>query len=211
MSSFSSATFLINRSRNILADMLIHFETDAVETAGAFLKNDACKTVFDNSKGMFAMLVMLKTIANKIQSRQLFELQKAQDCYLRLWQMSYNKNGQYECIRVAKAVVSEVKKDEEVCGSCLNQFMMKMKECLAESLETVKLLEEEHAMKKREAKSDSNSQGVYLFDIVCPKILRFPMASIREGLKNRDVYSQLLCTSIYIEELKYKSLLFVLQ
>lgn len=36
-----------------------------LETAGAFKNNDSVKAAFDNSKGMFALLAMLKTIADK--------------------------------------------------------------------------------------------------------------------------------------------------
>lgn len=46
------------RNENDLEMMLL-------ETAGAFLKNDPSKTAFDNSKGMFALLAVLKTIADK--------------------------------------------------------------------------------------------------------------------------------------------------
>lgn len=41
--------------------------------------------------------------------------------------MKYSKNGFYEYFRVARAVVSEEKKDEEACINSLNQFMLKMK------------------------------------------------------------------------------------
>ena len=36
-----------------------------LETAGAFGHEDHAKTTFDNSKGMFALLAMLKTIADR--------------------------------------------------------------------------------------------------------------------------------------------------
>ena len=35
-----------------------------LETAGAFGREDPSKTAFDNSKGMFALLAMLKTVAD---------------------------------------------------------------------------------------------------------------------------------------------------
>lgn len=36
-----------------------------LETAGAFGREDCAKTAFDNSKGVFALLAMLKTIADQ--------------------------------------------------------------------------------------------------------------------------------------------------
>lgn len=48
----------IVRNKNDLELMLL-------ETAGAFKKNDPGKIAFDNSKGMFALQAMLKTIADK--------------------------------------------------------------------------------------------------------------------------------------------------
>lgn len=36
-----------------------------LETAGSFKSNDAAKATFDNSKGMFGLLAMLKTIADR--------------------------------------------------------------------------------------------------------------------------------------------------
>lgn len=50
------------------ADGIVHDKNDLellfLETAGAFKKNDVRKAVFDNGKGMFALLVMLKTLAD---------------------------------------------------------------------------------------------------------------------------------------------------
>lgn len=40
-------------------------EVMLLETAGAFKKNDPCKIAFDNSKGMFGLLAMLKTIVDR--------------------------------------------------------------------------------------------------------------------------------------------------
>ena len=40
-------------------------EVMIVETAGPFKKDDPRKIAFDSSKGMFALLAMLKTIADK--------------------------------------------------------------------------------------------------------------------------------------------------
>lgn len=51
------------------ADGIVRTDNDLevmlVETAGAFNKDNPVKTSFDNSKGMFALLAMLKTIADK--------------------------------------------------------------------------------------------------------------------------------------------------
>ncbi|KAI8363882.1 hypothetical protein BD560DRAFT_176668 [Blakeslea trispora] len=94
--------------------------------------------------------------------------------------MSYSKNGRYEYTRVAKAFLSEEKKDEEACVSSLNQFVMK-------------LLEEEHERKKREVESDCYSQGVYLSDIICPKIFKISYGKHSRGFAqkaNTSPYSQ---------------------
>lgn len=41
--------------------------------------------------------------------------------------MKYSKNELYEYVRIAKAVVSEEKKDEEACIDSLTQFILNMK------------------------------------------------------------------------------------
>ncbi|OBZ88209.1 hypothetical protein A0J61_03740 [Choanephora cucurbitarum] len=131
-------TMKVDHRKIYKADGIVRINDDLelilVETAGPFRKEDACKTAFDNSKGMFALLAMLKTIADKyyFASCQSFKKLKVlylqpSDCYLRLWQTNYSKNGHYEYIRVAKAVVSEEEKAEEACLCSLNQFTMKMK------------------------------------------------------------------------------------
>ncbi|KAG1050841.1 hypothetical protein G6F43_006907 [Rhizopus delemar] len=47
-----------------------------LETAGAFGHEDHAKTAFDNSKGMFALLAMLKTIADRYKHASVEEFSK---------------------------------------------------------------------------------------------------------------------------------------
>ena len=47
-----------------------------LETAGAFGHEDYAKTAFDNSKGMFALLSMLKTIADQYKHASVEEFSK---------------------------------------------------------------------------------------------------------------------------------------
>lgn len=68
------------------ADGVVCSENDLdlvlLETAGAFKKNDPSKIAFDNSKGMFALLAMLKTIADKYTFASRGSFKKLKFLYL---------------------------------------------------------------------------------------------------------------------------------
>lgn len=51
-------------------------EVLVLETAGAFGRDDHAKTSFDNSKGMFALLAMLKTVADHYKYAFVEEFRK---------------------------------------------------------------------------------------------------------------------------------------
>ncbi|CAO3614937.1 unnamed protein product [Mucor hiemalis] len=53
-----------------------------VETAGAFGKEDLIKISFDNSKGMFALLAMLKTFADRYTFASCESFKKVKLLYL---------------------------------------------------------------------------------------------------------------------------------
>ncbi|KAL9553708.1 hypothetical protein PS6_003792 [Mucor atramentarius] len=81
-----------------------------LETAGPFGREDNAKTTFDNSKGMFALLSMLKTIADqykhasveKFSELKLYFVQPSGH-HIRLWSMQYAKNGLYDFVRMEKS------------------------------------------------------------------------------------------------------------
>ncbi|KAI9325703.1 hypothetical protein BD770DRAFT_334837, partial [Pilaira anomala] len=64
------------------ADGVIHLagnkdlEVLVLETAGAFGMNDQAKVSFDNSKGMFAFLAMLKTVADRYSYASVEDFRK---------------------------------------------------------------------------------------------------------------------------------------
>ncbi|EPB91546.1 hypothetical protein HMPREF1544_01677 [Mucor circinelloides 1006PhL] len=80
-----------------------------LETAGPFGHEDNAKTTFDNSKGMFALLSMLKTIADQYKHASVEKLSKLKlyfvqpsGHHIRLWSMQYAKNGPYDFVREEK-------------------------------------------------------------------------------------------------------------
>lgn len=54
----------------------VDLEVLLLETAGAFGYEDNSKTSFDNSKGMFALLSMLKTVADQYKYASVEEFSK---------------------------------------------------------------------------------------------------------------------------------------
>ncbi|KAG0737745.1 hypothetical protein G6F23_010155 [Rhizopus arrhizus] len=60
----------------IRLETYMNLEVLILETAGAFGHEDCTKTAFDNSKGMFALLSMLKTIADKYKHASVEEFSK---------------------------------------------------------------------------------------------------------------------------------------
>ncbi|KAI8046957.1 hypothetical protein BDF21DRAFT_428157 [Thamnidium elegans] len=69
-----------------------------LETAGSLAKTDDRKASFDNAKGMFALLAMLNTVADKYHQAICFTFQKikiyflqAADKHIRLWSMQYHQ------------------------------------------------------------------------------------------------------------------------
>ncbi|CAO3614865.1 unnamed protein product [Mucor hiemalis] len=160
----------IVRDRNDLELMLL-------ETTGSLGEEDPIKASLDNSKGMFALLSMLKTVADRytfascesFKKVKLLYLQ-ASGCHIRLWQMKYKGNVCYEYARVAKAKISEEKEVGKACISNLEQFMAKMQECLGETLDFIELLQKEHEAKIVENESDFSSDCLTLSDVICPQI-----------------------------------------
>ncbi|KAI9258720.1 hypothetical protein EDC94DRAFT_521452, partial [Helicostylum pulchrum] len=149
-----------------------YLEILLVETAGSFAKKDDRKLGFDNAKGMFALLAMLKTIADQyfygtvetFQKIKLYFLQASND-NIRLWSMEYFQNGMYYFVREAKIKISQgfSQKDKVLADMCKFFYMLKI--YLEETIELLRLLKEEH-----ESIDDSNSQRSSLADIICPEI-----------------------------------------
>ncbi|CEG82877.1 hypothetical protein RMATCC62417_16870 [Rhizopus microsporus] len=89
-------------------------EVLVLETAGAFDHGDHAKIAFDNYKGMFALLVMLKTVADKYKHASAAEFRtlklyfvQPNDKHIRLWSMQYARSGLYDFMREEKVSLSE--------------------------------------------------------------------------------------------------------
>ncbi|CAO3614869.1 unnamed protein product [Mucor hiemalis] len=163
-------------------------EVMLVETAGAFAKYNAAKTSFNNSKGMFALLAMLKTLADKYALASTASFKKVKllflqpsDREIRLWQMCYKQNGYYEYIRIAKAHVEEEQDSKQACIKSLCTFSIKAIEALTETLESVENLKKEHDAKKEENESDYLADNFNLSDIICPKIFKISFGRHARG------------------------------
>ncbi|KAI8378546.1 hypothetical protein BD560DRAFT_366531 [Blakeslea trispora] len=189
-------------SRNIYkADGVVRLGDDVevllVETIGSFGLDNPGRLSFDNSKAMFGLLAMLKTIVKKysclrmssFEKLKLLFLQPGSDA-LRLWTLAYSSNGTYEYKRVAKTVISE---DYEERGTCFLEFVsffLNLKKQLQEALDTVKQLKEEHDQKK--SNSDESSQ-VLLSDLICLAIFKISYNKDSRGFCRHAITSNESC------------------
>ncbi|KAG0795861.1 hypothetical protein G6F16_010691 [Rhizopus arrhizus] len=115
----------------IRLERYMNLEVLILETAGAFGHEDYTKTAFDNSKGMFALLSMLKTIADRYKHASVEEFSKLKlyfvqpsGYHIRLWSMQYAKNGLYDFVREEKILRSEdFSTREEQLVSLVNFFL----------------------------------------------------------------------------------------
>ncbi|KAG2233669.1 hypothetical protein INT48_008459 [Thamnidium elegans] len=99
----------------ICFDSLLALETLLLETSGSFKNKDERKISFDNIKGLYALLAMLKTL-------KLYFVQ-ASDEYARLWSIQYASNGVYMFNREHKITITEERvKVEEMLNSLINFF-----------------------------------------------------------------------------------------
>ncbi|KAI9267073.1 hypothetical protein EDC94DRAFT_657454 [Helicostylum pulchrum] len=139
-----------------------------LETAGAFDHDDNSKTSFGNSKGMFALLAILKTMADQYNLASVEEF----SYHTRLCSMQYARNGLYNFVREKKIVLSEdFDKREEQLEPLLN-FFLDLKIFLEETSYRITALKEQHEESTKHYDSENNSQIVSLSDIICPKIFK---------------------------------------
>ncbi|KAG1047906.1 hypothetical protein G6F43_009672 [Rhizopus delemar] len=128
---------MVNKRQIYRADGVVRLaaikdlEVVVLETAGPFGSDDRSKIAFDNSKGMFALLAMLKTIADMFKYASTDEFKKLKlyfvqisDKYLRLWSMNYSKNGLYDFLREEKIVLSEEFIDRDKHPMSLIKFFL---------------------------------------------------------------------------------------
>ncbi|KAG1046636.1 hypothetical protein G6F43_010887 [Rhizopus delemar] len=147
-------------------------EVLVLETAGAFGHDDHAKESFDNSKGMFALLAMLETVAEHYKFAPIEEFRKLKlyfvqpsNKYIRLWSMQYAKHGLYNFVREKKILVGEDFEEREEHLASLVNFFMTLKSCLEETMKTIAVLKNQHKEKEKCGDSE-NSQEVLLTDIM---------------------------------------------
>ncbi|KAG1463133.1 hypothetical protein G6F46_009645 [Rhizopus delemar] len=140
-----------------------------LETAGAFGHEDHAKTAFDNSKGMFALLAMLKTIADRYKHASVEEFSKLKlyfvqpsGYHIRLWSMQYAKNGLYDFVREKKILLSEDFNNREEQLVSLVNFFLSLKSLLEEIENTIAALKRQHEEKERHYDSENNSEDMLL-------------------------------------------------
>ncbi|GAA5804700.1 hypothetical protein HPULCUR_010203 [Helicostylum pulchrum] len=96
----------------------LDFEILLLETSDHFKNTDERKISFDNNKGLYALLAMIKTVADKFDfaSADLFKKLKlyfvqASDEYISLWSIQYASNGAYVFNRERKITITEERAD----------------------------------------------------------------------------------------------------
>ncbi|KAG2206736.1 hypothetical protein INT47_003678 [Mucor saturninus] len=123
-----------------------------LETAGPFGHINLPKLSFDNIKGMFGSIPMIKTLADKYRycSKSKFRKLVVNDT-LRLWSLKHAHKGTYTFERIAKAEISENYEDR---NTCLAELTIIMKNCLQETLDAI---QEDHNTNMNDYDSDFNS------------------------------------------------------
>ncbi|KAG1034125.1 hypothetical protein G6F43_013459 [Rhizopus delemar] len=164
-----------------------------LETAGHFQSNDTRKICFDNSKGMFALLAMLKNIADRFsraspeafQKLKLYFIQasgKKTNEHIRLWSAQYANNGIYKFVLEDKVEVTEDREQVQRSSVSLLDFFFNVKTCLAMTFSVLQQLQQED-----EENNEVNSQEVLLSDIICPKIFRLTYNSHGKGFGKQTI------------------------
>ncbi|KAI9334057.1 hypothetical protein BD770DRAFT_432311 [Pilaira anomala] len=184
------------------ADGVIHLagnedlEVFVLETAGAFGMNDQAKVSFDNSKGMFALLAMLKTVADKYNHASVEEFSKLKlylvqpsDRYIRLWSMQYANHGLYNFVREKKILLGKdfVNKSNHVTS--LYNFFSTLKGCLKETMSVISVLKDQHDEREESYDSENNGQELLLSDIICPKIFKLSFNTHGQRFANEHLES----------------------
>lgn len=174
---------------------LYDFEILLLETSGCFQNKNERKISFDNIKGMFALLAMMKAVADKFSyaSVQLFQRLKlyfiqASDEYIRLWSIQYVSNGTYRFNREDKVAIMEDKSQVQQVLIPLLDFFYFVKTSLDE---TSSLLDQlNHQDEENKCLSpNSNSQQTLLSDIICPKVFRLTYNKHGKGFGRQPVDS----------------------
>ncbi|PHZ08327.1 uncharacterized protein RHIMIDRAFT_269848 [Rhizopus microsporus ATCC 52813] len=132
--------FKVDKRKIYKADEIIRLaelrdlEVLVLETAGAFGHDDHAKTSFDNSKGMFALLAMLKTVADHYKYASVEEFRKLKlyfvqpsDKHIRLWSMQYTEHGIYNFVREKKILVGEEFEERREYITSLFNFFLTLK------------------------------------------------------------------------------------
>ncbi|KAI7905980.1 uncharacterized protein BX663DRAFT_247510 [Cokeromyces recurvatus] len=145
-----------------------------LETAGHFQNKETRKICFDNSKGMFALLAMLKSTADRFSRATLetfrnlkFYFVQASDEHIRLWSAQYASNGIYKFALEDKVEVTEDRQQVQQSSVSLLDFFFNVKTCLAKTFTVLQKLQRED-----EENNVVSSQEVLLPEIICPEIFR---------------------------------------
>ncbi|KAI8058827.1 hypothetical protein BDF21DRAFT_440876 [Thamnidium elegans] len=181
----------------IIGSKLYDLEILLLETSGCFQNKDERKISFDDIKGMFALLAMSKTIADRFsyasvelfQKLKLYPIQASDKAthYLRLWPIQYVSNGTYRFNREDKTVIMEDKSQVQQVLTPLLYFFFYLTSLTETSdlLQQLKLQDEEN----KSFNKDSNSQQTLLSDIICPKIFRLTYNKYGKGFGRQPINS----------------------
>ncbi|CEG76075.1 hypothetical protein RMATCC62417_11017 [Rhizopus microsporus] len=92
---------------------LQNLEVMVLETADPYSRHDQTKTAFDNTKGMFALLAMLKTVADTFENAKVEQFKNSKLYLLQpsgkqllLWSMQCVQNELYNFVRESNVTVS---------------------------------------------------------------------------------------------------------
>ncbi|KAI8977658.1 hypothetical protein BDF20DRAFT_821809, partial [Mycotypha africana] len=145
-----------------------------LETSGHFRNKDTRKICFDNNKGMFALLAMLKSTAdhfNRAIPETLRNLKAFLYEHIRCWSAQYISNGIYQFALEDKVEVTEDRQRIQQSSVSLLDFFFNVK-----TFAVLQKLEREN-----EENNVVSSQEVLLSDIICSEVLRLTYITHGEG------------------------------
>ncbi|KAI9359387.1 hypothetical protein BD770DRAFT_409638 [Pilaira anomala] len=133
------------------------------------------KIAFDNSKGMFALLAMLKTVAVQYSYASVEEFRKLKLYFIVISDYGQCNTQTMVCITLSGRKKSWWEKISMIKVTTLLFYIIvfsTLKSCLEETMNIIAVLKSQHEEKERYHDSENNSQEVLLSDIICPRIFK---------------------------------------
>ncbi|KAL7325886.1 hypothetical protein PS15p_208310 [Mucor circinelloides] len=159
-----------------------------LETSGSFTNLDKTKTNFDNHKGVYGLLSMIKCIADDYRFGSVDTFMKikayfihAADERLHLWSVGYRNEGAFDLWREASVHILPDESDKAVHIPRFVQFFWNTKCLVEDSISNIMALKQQHDANSIEHAFSLDEQQS-LSDIVNPIILKLTKEDDHHGM-----------------------------